>query len=252
MKLKVMTYNIASCRNYEHADSTGANAPVIPLRTGDVIKSASPDICGLNEVSHFLKCETEEDTQTAYLSDYSGLKYGFFGKAIHLPAQKRDYGNAVISKYPIYDAEVFPIPDPEIRDEDAYYESRSIIRSKIDIAGGITIIQTHMGLAIAESKNAVSEVCKIIDKTVGPIILMGDFNIRPSNPLYDILREKLFDTALIRQDYFPTFPTYKTNYPNCKIDYIFVSKEFKVTDLQIPNFSVSDHFPYIAELEIDG
>ena len=89
-----------------------------------------------------------------------------------------------------------------------------------------------------------------LDEIDGPIILMGDFNMRPSNILIDMLRERLFDTALIRDEYFKTFPSYKLNYTPAKLDYIFVSKHFKVLDLQIPQTSVSDHLPYYVDLEI--
>lgn len=255
MKLKVMTYNIASCRNYEQVDEKGNAFCTKPERVADVIREISPDICGLNEVSHFDKNETLADKQTDYLAEKTGLSNGFFGFAKHitysnLPANNKDYGNAVISKHPIISSEIVPIPDPVIKDENAYYETRSITKVKLDVAGGITVLQTHMGLAIAESKNATLELCKIIDNTDGPIILMGDFNIRPSNPLIDILREKLFDTALIREDYFKTFPSYDLKYTPCKIDYIFVSKHFKTLSLEIPQTSVSDHLPYYVELEI--
>ena len=201
MKIKVMTYNIASCRNYEQVDEKGASLSSKPERVADVIREISPDICGLNEVCRFDRNEVPSDNQTLYLAENTGLSHGFFGKAKHMTyaneTSNKDYGNAVISKHPIISSEVIPIPDPEIKDENAYYETRSITKVKFDVAGGITVLQTHMGLAIAESKNATLEIIKALDSIDGPVILMGDFNIRPSNPLVDILREKLFDTALI-------------------------------------------------------
>ena len=115
-----------------------------------------------------------------------------------------------------------------------------------------------MGLAIAESKNAVYTIFRLLDEIEGPVILMGDFNMRPSNILIDMLREKLFDTALIRDEYIPTFPSYiypegytscdKT--PPCKIDYIFVSNHFKTLSFDVLKNSISDHMPVVAELEI--
>lgn len=256
MKLRIMTYNIASCRNYEQVDAKGGALCSKPERVADVIREISPDFCGLNEVSHFDKNEKPEDKQTDYLAKATGLNNSFFGYAKHITyantALNKDYGNAVISKHPIISSEIIPIPDPEIKDENAYYETRSITKVKLDVAGGITVLQTHMGLANAESKNATLELCKIIDNTEGPIVLMGDFNIRPSNPLIDILREKLFDTALIREDYFKTFPSYDLKYTPCKIDYIFVSNHFKTLSLEVPQTSVSDHLPYFVEVEIGG
>lgn len=254
MKIRVMTYNIASCRNYEEVDEKGNAKASKPERVADVIREISPDVCGLNEVSHFSRNSCESDTQTPYLAKATGLENHFFGYAVHLTyaneTYNKDYGNAVISKHPIVEGAILPIPDPVIKDENAYYETRSITKAKIDLAGGITVLQTHMGLAIAESKNATLEILKALDEIDGPVILMGDFNMRPSNPLIDMLRERLFDTALIRDEYFKTYPSYKLNYTPAKLDYIFVSKHFKVLDLQVPQTSVSDHLPYYVDLEI--
>ena len=254
MKLKLMTYNVASFRNYETVDEKGMALSSKPERVADVIRDVSPDICGLNEISHFDRNEIPSDTQTEYLKANTGLEHGFFGYATHLTYANeyynKNYGNAVISKYPVLNSEIVPIPDPVIKDENAYYETRSITKVKLDIAGGITVLQTHMGLAIAESKNATLEILKILDKTEGPVILMGDFNIRPSNPLIDILRERLFDTALINDEYFHTFPSYKLDYRPAKLDYIFVSKHFKTLSVDVINTSVSDHMPVVVEVEI--
>lgn len=262
MKLKVMTYNIASGRCYEDTSKINSfgGTPQDLTRCGDVIKEISPDICGLNEINHYFSDSAKIKNQPEFLADYTGLRSCVFGVAKTMTtAGGRDYGNAVISKFPVISAETLSIPDPEIKDENAYYETRAITKTKLDVAGGITILQTHMGLAIAESKNAVYKVFSTLDEIDGPVILMGDFNMRPSNILIDMLRERLFDTALISPDeYLTTFPSYvypegfsaldKT--PPCKIDYIFVSKHFKTLSINVPQTSVSDHRPIVVELEI--
>lgn len=262
MNLKVMTYNIASGRCYEDTSKINSlgGAPRDLTRCGDVIKEISPDICGINEINHYLSDTQPIKNQPEYLSEYTGLCSYAFGKAKLIESGGgRDYGNAILSRYPIISTEILSIPDPAIIDENKYYETRSITKVKFDIAGGITVLQTHMGLAIAESKNAVYKIFAALDEIDGPVILMGDFNMRPSNILIDMLRERLFDTALIRPDeYLPTFPSYVypegyetcDKSPACKIDYIFVSEHFKTLSFEVIDTSVSDHRPIIAELEI--
>jgi endonuclease/exonuclease/phosphatase family metal-dependent hydrolase len=263
MKIRVMTYNIASGRCYEDTSkiSLHGGCPVDLSRAGSVIKEAAPDICGLNEINVYLSGGTGPANQPLYLSEYTGMRECFFGKSISVDNSnaRRDYGNAVISSHPIESGRIVHIPDTELHDEPRYYEHRSISVVKIGLAGGITVLQTHMGLAIAESKNATLEVLRLLDEIEGPVILMGDFNMRPSNPLIDMLRERLFDTALVSDGYIPTFPSYvypegvrPGDYsPPCKIDYIFVSKHFKTLSLRAIDIPVSDHRPLVAELEID-
>ena len=177
----------------------------------------------------------------------------FFGKSISFAWDDPDsgYGNAVLSKFPIVETEVVPIPDPEIKDEEAYYETRSVSRVKINVNGtAVTVLQTHFGLAVSEQQNAQQTILKLLDTISGPVILMGDFNIRPNNFLLDPIRERLMDTAFLREGYFKTFPSYFCDYPDCKIDYVFVSKHFKAVSLDVVQTLASDHLPYAVEVEL--
>ncbi|MBC2131100.1 endonuclease/exonuclease/phosphatase family protein [Listeria innocua] len=94
-----------------------------------------------------------------------------------------------------------------------------------------------------------------------PVILLGDFNTEPETPTYNFITKKYQDAQLISQtpikgpigsfhDFQPLRPENELE----KIDYIFVSKEFRVhsyktiTD-QVDGCSASDHFPVTATLE---
>ena len=194
MKLNIMTYNIAGGRYYANdADITQYGGSVVDLkRCGEVIKEISPDFCGMNEVNLYEEdyIKTLDGTtacdQTKFLAEYTGLENYYFGQAIYFD-NRGPYGNSVISKAKVLSSEVIAIPDPEIKDETGYYETRGITKVKLDIAGGITVLQVHVGLNISEYQNAVDTLCKTIDETEGPIVLMGDFNMRPNNYLLDKL-----------------------------------------------------------------
>lgn len=249
MKLKIMTYNICSGHHFieEAGYVPGTTSPYDLKQCIQVIQGVTPDILGLNEVDNHAE-RTFGDCQTQLISDATGMN-GFFGKALNFPVG--DYGNAVLSRFPIVKTDVFPIPDPQIRDECAYYESRSVTRVKLDVMGQeVTVLQTHFGLAIAEQQNAQQTLLALLDQETGPVIVMGDFNIRPNNFLLNPLRERLIDTAVLRSDYFKTFPSYPTDYPDCKIDYVFVSKHFTPLHLEVIQTRASDHMPYMVELEL--
>lgn len=268
MRLHVMTYNIASGRYYHNdADFTpnGSTRVVDLSKCADVIRDIHPDFCGINEINiykqeyleAYLPTGTPAD-QTAFLAEYTGLPHFYFGRAIQF--DRSDYGNAVISRHPILDAEVIPIPDPEIKDDFGYYETRGILKAKLDIAGGITVLQVHVGLNVAESQNAVVTLCRIIDETEGPIILMGDFNMRPDNFLLDRIRQRLQDIRPSEPGYHHTFPSWPSdakvpeqirNYRCCKIDYIFASQHFRQLDCRVHQVRVSDHMPLLATLELN-
>lgn len=173
MQLRIMTYNIASGRCYKDdaAITPEGGAPVDLSQCGDVIQRVSPDLCGLNEINVYLQSYLDSNRitgtptdQPRYLADYTGLSHHFFGKAICWEP-RGEYGNAVISKFPVLEAESVSIPDPEFYDEpDKYYETRAIAKVKLDIAGGITVMQIHVGLAVSEAQNAVVTLCRLIDE----------------------------------------------------------------------------------------
>lgn len=249
MRLKIMTYNICSGHHYEDTGSKHdtVSPPYDLSRCGHVIAGISPDICGLNEVDNFAD-RTGNVSQTEQLSRITGMQ-GFFGKALDFPVGC--YGNAVLSRFPVLETEVIPIPNPEIRDEATYYEPRSVTRVVLDAAGiRITVLQTHFGLAVAEQQNAQQTLLRLLDQESGPVILMGDFNIRPNNFLLNPIRERLIDTASLHSGFFKTFPSYPCDYPDCKIDYIFVSRHFTPLALEIPQTKASDHLPYVVELTV--
>lgn len=267
MKLKIMTYNIASGRCYEKDEDVNAQGgSIVDLDAcARVIREISPDLCGLNEINSYLPdfparmsyYNTATD-QTGYLTQVTGLDHGYFGKAIHFQ-NRGDYGNAVISKYPVLEAEAIPVPDPKYFDEPAYYETRGIAKVKLDIAGGITVLQIHVGLATAEKQNAVVELCRVIDETDGPVIVMGDFNMCPDSFLLDRLRSRLTEVLPEGEGYVHTFPSWShdcaipeiiRDHPYCKIDYIFVSRHFKTCSCRVIQSRASDHMPMVAELEI--
>ena len=267
MKLKIMTYNIASGRCYavDEKITPEGGAETRLDACAEVIREVSPDFCGLNEINHYLPGFVERvghfqnvADQTGYLANFTGLNHHFFGQALYIQ-NRGSYGNAVISKHPLLEAEAISVPDPKIFDENAYYESRGITRAKLDIAGGITVLQIHVGLATAEKQNAVVELCRILDETKGPVILMGDFNMCPDNFLLDRLRGRLTEVLPEGEGYVHTFPSWThedalpesmRNHPYCKLDYIFVSDHFKPLSCRVLKTRASDHMPMVAELEI--
>ena len=78
-------------------------------------------------------------------------------------------------------------------------------------------------------------------------VLMGDFNVRPENPVLAPIREKMQDTAEVFEGERLSFPS---DAPDRKIDYLFVSRDVRVLDADIPEIVVSDHRPYTVTVEI--
>lgn len=239
-KLKVASFNIQSLRR--HPDIKIVDQSF----SAEVIKKHIPQIVGLNEVSSDFG-GTRYGIQPEGLAKESGYDYHFHAPIKEFPG--RLYGNGIMSKYPIKHAEMIPIPDPLVQDEDAYYETRCILKAEIDVLGGITVLITHFGLAKAEQKNAVQTVIEVLGENPKKTILMGDFNVTPDCEFLNPIKEILRDTAEgYDENELLSWPSIN---PERKIDYIFVSKDITVENTYVADEIGSDHKMILTEIELD-
>ena len=239
MKIKALTFNI------QHGVDQNSPSRDINLRQiADILKDSDADIVNLNEVygAGSFPCRDEELTVN-YLASLSGYNFSFFAPAI--TANGKPYGNGFLSKFPIRFAEVIPIPDPIRKDEDVHYESRNIL--KLILKAGdkfITVFGSHFGVASSEEKNAVELLDALVSEEKNECICLGDWNITPDN---DIIKPLLIRLKNTSTDNEPTFPSFA---PEIKIDYILVSENIGIISGAPLKIIASDHFPYMAELEI--
>ena len=77
-------------------------------------------------------------------------------------------------------------------------------------------------------------------------VVMGDFNMTPDDgiiaPMFEIMKDAAEGFCADKL----SFPSDK---PERKIDYIFVSRDAKVTWADIPAIVASDHRPHLACVE---
>jgi endonuclease/exonuclease/phosphatase family metal-dependent hydrolase len=239
MILKIMSYNVCSGCNFD-------NDKKINIRdAGKVIQKYGPDIIGLNEVRGLGNVEqffTDQAQTLAKMLDY----HYYFAKATYFDGGG-PYGNALLSRFPIISAETHIIEDPPVKDENTYYETRCILKAKLDVQDGLNVYVTHYGLANSEKLNAIRKTLELIKNDNCPLIFTGDLNMEPDDdrliPIFEILK----DTADSSNEELFTFPS---DVPDRKIDYIFVSKNIKVLSSIAPAETTSDHRPYIAEIEL--
>ena len=226
--MKIMSFNTQHCKNYIEGN---IDFEIM----AKAIVDCGADIVGLNEMRGEGP-HPDFTAQTERLAELTGM-HCYFAPALHL--KKGLYGNAILSKYPIERVENIPIPDPDVKKYNGYYETRCVLKATLE--GDITVLVTHFGLNPDEQENAVKTVLANI--TDEKCILMGDFNVTPGNPVLAPLRKRLRDTADCFGEPKLSFPS---DAPDRKIDYIFVSHDIKVTAADIPPIVASDHRPHTA------
>lgn len=233
--MKIMSFNTQHCLNYlEQKIDFDIMAKAI--------LTCDADIIGLNEMRG--ECEQAADyaDQTAILSRLTDIQNYYFAEAIKFGGIK-PYGNAMLSKLPILSAETIIIPDPDPKGYDGYYETRCVLKAKLE--GGITVLISHFGLNPDEQENAVKTIIEnLADEKC---ILMGDFNMTPENPIFNPIRERMVDTSQYFSEPKLSFPSDK---PDRKIDYLFVTPDVQVIEADIPAIVAADHRPHTATVNL--
>jgi endonuclease/exonuclease/phosphatase family metal-dependent hydrolase len=202
------------------------------------IRDCKADIVGLNEVYSKTEKFGSQDVEIAKKLDY----HNFFGFAEMIDGTM-PYGSALVSRLPIQSAEIIEIPGGER--ERHTYERRSIIKAEFENPS-FTLLISHFGLHKKDHEEASATVCRLVDEATKPVVLMGDFNMTPDNPLMQPIFSRLNNTLDTSHLSFPSVN------PKIRIDYIFASPGIKVVHAEIPQIVASDHFPHIAELQFGG
>lgn len=235
MKVKFMSYNTQHCLNFITQE---IDFDIIV----DTIQRCEADVVGLREI---LGEGTDPNfvAQAKILAERLGFYY-YFAKAIDF-GENNPYGIALISRYPILSTEVVFIPDPQVRKYDGYYETRVLLKTVIDVGGGLNVLVSHFGLNPDEHENAVKTVVSNLPEN--RCVLMGDFNMQPDNPILNPIVQSLYDTA---NEFSCPKLSFPSDNPTRKIDYIFVSKDLKVHSADVPAIISSDHRPHTATIEV--
>jgi endonuclease/exonuclease/phosphatase family metal-dependent hydrolase len=142
------------------------------------------------------------------------------------------------------------------RETDAFSDGRNIEFIKIEKDGkAYTVVNFHglwNGQGKSDSPERLQQSEKIktfLEKTQGPKILAGDFNLLPETESIAII-ERTGMRNLITEYAIDTTRSAKYYLKPLKFaDYVFVSPEIEVSSFSVPKIDVSDHLPMILEFK---
>ena len=236
MLIKAVTFNIQHCENFvtEKIDFDAY---------AEKILSFGADVIGLNEVRD-AGVQSDYQAQAKILAEKTGYQY-YFAKATEIGIGN-PYGNAVLTRLPIKHCETIPVPDPDPRGYDGYYETRCLLKMTLE-KPDVTFFIIHFGLNPDEHENAVKTVLDNLGD--GSAVLMGDLNVTPDSPIIARIRERMTDAAAATEKNDPLL-SFPSDAPDRKIDYIFTKGDITAKTCRIVPGVLSDHLPLCAELEI--
>lgn len=218
-------YSLEAIRNVVAEDG----ADIIAVSESDALRPLPGYVDGLRWLGNELDYYTE------------------FGGATKL----RSYGVGFLSRWPISNIEVIELP-----------LGRTITRLAVTATietpqGPLPVLSTHFMVEKEdESDDARDEQARtVVDVMTAHenAVVMGDFNIRPDEPEYEILDDAFTDAWVSAKEdgnASGTAETYSAENPQRRIDYIFLQGEWQVHEAATKGTAhASDHKAVVAEIE---
>lgn len=240
-EIKVMTFNIF------HGEVNGTQGKSNLQQVAELINQYQPDFVALQEVDSMTNRSASLNNGVRKelvqeLARLTGL-YGYFGKAIDF--SNGGYGEGILSRFPAQ-SQRFDLPTPEGG------ENRALLVVEHCYPNGQKIIfcGTHFCHEYAKNQEAQAEaLCDLLEKENVPVIVAGDFNVRPDSKPYSVIVKAFIDVAVQNGNPKNTIPS---DNPLHRIDYIFVSKNdnWVIKDVLAIQSDASDHLPVLAILEL--
>lgn len=244
LSLRVMTYNIHSCR--------GIDGKLRPERIARVINHCDPDVVAVQEVDAHRPRSRGHD-QAQLIADHLRMTHVFHAM---LEEEAERYGIAIFSRFPFTIVKSGLLTGVE---HGFLKEARGAIWVKLEIAGRTPFhfINTHFGLGRQERRTQAEEL--LGKEWIGgipedePVILCGDFNSGGRSRVFRRLAGALRDSQSIAPAHEP-LATFPSPSPILRLDHVFTSAHFTVEKVNRPHTPTSavasDHLPLCVELTL--
>ncbi|CAM5258141.1 endonuclease/exonuclease/phosphatase family protein [Streptomyces griseomycini] len=254
------------------ADAPGAHAPAVPLRvatynihagagedqvfdldrTAEAIRGLRADVVGLQEVDVHWGARSDFVDEARALAEKLDMRV-FFAPIYDMdPAtqggERRQFGVAVLSRYPLLYAENHEItrlstqtPDPVPAPAPGFAEVVVNVRGS-----HVHVYTTHLDYRADPSVRAaqVADMLDVLAADRGPKVLVGDFNAEAAAPELAPLWRHLRDAAPRSGGTYPAIDPVK------RIDLVTVSPDITVAGARTVASAASDHRPVVTDLKL--
>ena len=236
-KLTVMTFNIRRGCGRDNWGSVNITFLKGCKKKTDAIiaaiKSADPDVVGLQEVN---------GGHVGTIAKALNMNYTY---SSHAYSRGRWWGNVVLTKFKILEAESIAIGGYDKRNR-VMVSATARVNDK-----PITFASIHRDHRQIDSQS-IKRVLDYVNSINSPIVLIGDFNMAPRSPNYQVL---VTETGIVDSAGSVPYGVMGTwDRPSSqRIDYVFVqSKYFTILDYSLvaeEHYRASDHIAYYTTIE---
>jgi endonuclease/exonuclease/phosphatase family metal-dependent hydrolase len=226
-RIRVMTWNIHG--------ALGRNPRFDLDRVVALVRRHAPDIIALQEIDSRRAREAGTGNPFDVLQQALGA-YGIGAKTV--TTADGDYGQALISRWPLANTEIHDLSWPEREPR------RAICTDVLTPAGPLRVVATHLGLTFRERRSQAITLLKALGSLRVPTVALGDFN-------------DWFWAGSVRRRLARALPacsrhrTFPSAWPLFQLDRVFLWPPQALlgshTDSEAR--SISDHLPVFADID---
>lgn len=262
-RLKVLTYNIAHGRGLAESNWDGGDADQRIDRLQEiasVLKKANADVVILNEVD--FDCSWSNGVnQAEFLATEAGYSYRAEQRNLdfRILLWRWKFGNAVLSRYPLTNAQVVDVPGYSAIETLLAGQKRAL-RVDVKLGGNdVCVIAAHLchrsETIRAESAEALLGVARSFG---GNTIIAGDLNSSPPefrktadsdvNAISTLDDSNMFQRRPVQPPTSLEQFTFRFGEVQTVIDWILIPRTATYLDYQVIDTDLSDHRPVAAEI----
>ena len=235
--VRVMTFNLHN--GFDQMGHLGLEA------LAQVIEAEDPDIISLQEVNRGWVVNGSTD-MLVWLSHRLGKKYEMPYSIIWGPTADPLWGNAILSRQPIYEVDLQTLPPSDL------LLGRGFIWAEVDIGNEqyLNVINTHYHHKADGSDVRVEQSQAILDYLAERpfTLIMGDLNAEPPTPEIQLYRDNGFQDVVDVNNVTPGY-TYDALNPFTRIDYILITPDLTAANTAVPPQPASDHLPVVTDIQ---
>lgn len=262
----IVSYNIAHGRGLAISNWSGGDSATKLERLDQIAElliEFDADIVVLNEVD-FESSWSHSVNQAKYLAEKVGYQYWVEQRNLDVSILKWkwQFGNAVLSRFPIVNASLIDLPDDAAWETIVAGKKRGLV-CEIKIPDQpIRLIATHLSSRSEEVRvESAKMLTKIAANSILPVVVVGDLNSTPSNYPYSQVDLKgdnaidLFDDSglFVRSPSGPVIEvsqmTFPADVPVRLIDWVLIPTSSSFQDYRVGSSELSDHRPVIATID---
>jgi endonuclease/exonuclease/phosphatase family metal-dependent hydrolase len=253
--LRIVTYNIAHGRGLKPIQGLGSRRGMRAqiMKIGRLLRSLDPDVVAIQEIDEDSSWAGNFD-QLEFLRRCARFPHAVFGVNNRRNGLLRfNYGNAILSKHPITDAENIVFGKKAIGEKGFLY-------AEIDVRGGcVPFVNMHLHHSSrARRLKQVGMVMDYLDRKhlerranwrVPPIVC-GDMN----NPSHKTDATSSLLRYFLKHGRYALYPasggTYPSLLPQRLLDFVFLPPGCPGTGCRVVRSFLSDHRPVVVECEL--